>query len=65
MKVCVVEQEIGKVIATFDKSSIPDDLAKADAFYNYLQKQGILKKKGNQLFPNEAYSFESQSGQIQ
>lgn len=65
MKTYAIEQEIEKVIVGFDKSLIPDDLVKADDFYNHLQKQGLLKKKENQLFPNEAYSFESQSGQIQ
>ncbi len=65
MKSGTIEAEFKKVISGFDESLIPDDLAKADAFYNHLQKEGILKRKESQLFPNEAYSFRSQTGQIQ
>lgn len=65
MKTGSIDKEIRDAISSFDKSLIPDDLAKADAFYNHLQKEGLLKRKESQLFPNEAYSFRSQTGQIQ
>lgn len=65
MKTGPIDKEIKMVISSFDRSLIPDDLAKADDFYNYMHEKGMLKKKESQLFPNEAYSFRSQSGQIQ
>lgn len=52
-----IDKEVQKAVSEFDKSLIPEDLAKADAFYNSLKKEGKLKKKESQLFPNEAYSY--------
>ena len=54
MKTMPIDKEVQKVVSEFDKSLIPEDLAKADAFYNCLKKEGKLKKKESQWFPNEA-----------
>lgn len=65
MKADLIEKEIREAISNFDKSLIPEELTKVDSFYNYLQEKGMLKRRESQLFPNEAYSFRTQSGHVQ
>lgn len=52
-----LDVEIEKILSNYDKTTVPEDLAKINDFANDLYKNGKMKRKESQLFPNEAFCY--------